>query len=161
MNPAEILRLQAFAANLSTKSTHAPEAFMISYVAWEALKIRILLVGMTASGLTVKESRELITLSTIWQRDGYGKLFMKYFGIHPHSAPVIGHLYRSADSFQKLRNGFIHGSKSSSPDVFRKASIQISNVIEADWESLLASLLGPELQTDPFGTLRRQKRATL
>jgi hypothetical protein len=161
MNPAEILRLQAFAAKLSPKSTHAPEAFMITFVAWEALKIRILLVGMTASGLTVRESRELITLSTIWQRDGYGKLFMKYFGKHPHNAPVIGQLFRSADSFQKLRNGFIHGGKSSSPDVFRKATLQISNVIDADWESLLTSLLGPEIQTDPFGTLRRQKRAVL
>jgi hypothetical protein len=158
LSPSEIIRLIAFAKRLSAQSTHAPEAFLVSFVAWEALKIRILLVGMTASGMSVRESREVITRTQIQQQDGYNQLFKEHFGFYPHNTPDFGGLFRTADSFQKLRNGFTHGVKSSSPEAFREATIKIAQVFEADWTNLLGSILKRDNHTDPLGTLRRCNR---
>jgi hypothetical protein len=158
LSPSEIMRLIAFAKRLSGQSTHAPEAFLISFVAWEALKIRILLVGMTASGMSVRESKEVITRTQIRQQDGYNQLFKEHFGFYPHNAPGFGGLFRAADSFQKLRNGFIHGVRSSSPEAFRGATSKIAHVLEADWTNLLATVLIRDVHTDPLGTLRRSNK---
>lgn len=153
MNPAEIMRLRNVAESLSRRSGHSPEAFLLAYVAWEALKIRILIVGMTATGMTVSSARQLISENQIWKGNNYSSLFEKYFGVLPNSSPGVGHLFAKADSCQKIRNGFVHGSKRVDPDSFRKATETIIQLIDEDWSQLLADLLGSSIRRNPLGRL--------
>lgn len=156
MNPAEISRLSKSALDLVRQSGRSPEGFVVAYIAWEALKIRILLVGMTASGLSVSEAKKVVSTLEIWQGDKYNKVFKTYFGSFPNNTPSIGQLFNKAESFKSLRNGFVHGGKNASPAKFREATIQLVGIIEADWGQHLGSLLVRSQNTDPMKRLRRQ-----
>ena len=156
MNPSEILRLIKSARDLSSKSGRSPEAFLIAYVAWEALKIRILLVGLTSRGLSVREGKLLIQESDIWKHGQYQKLFRDHFGSNPENTKSVGKLFNQAEKYTKLRNRFVHGSGSSSPDSFRRAVEEIAQVIHSDWEKCLAPLIPQGSQANPMGRLGRR-----
>jgi hypothetical protein len=156
LNPAEILRLSKSAMNLAGQSGRSPEGFVVAYIAWEALKIRILLVGMTANGMSVSEAKKVVSTLEIWQGDKYNKAFKSYFGSFPNNTPGIGRLFNKADSFKSLRNGFVHGSRKTSPAKFREATIELVGIIEADWAKRLGSLLLNSKNADPMKRLQRQ-----
>ena len=156
MNPAEISRLAKSALDLAKQSGRSPESFVVAYIAWEALKIRILLVGMTANGMSVSEAKKVVSLLEIWQGDKYSKAFKSYFGLFPNNTPGIGRLFNKAESFKSLRNGFVHGSRKTSPAKFREATIELVGIIEADWGLHLGSLLLNSKNLDPMKRLQRQ-----
>ncbi len=159
MNPAEIARLAKSALDLAKQSGKSPEGFVIAYIAWEALKVRILLVGMTSKGIPVAKAQVLCTSLKIWQGDNYNKAFKKYFGNFPNNSPGLGQLFKKADSFKNLRNGFVHGSRRTSPAKFREATIQLVAIVEADWGTLLSSLLPKGTKSDPMQRLQRQGKS--
>lgn len=155
MNPAEIKRLLSVAAKLNSQRTGTPEAFLLQYIAWEALKVRILIAGMTRSGLTVKEARSLIDSEKIWQGSNYQKLFKKLFGSHPANAKGVGKYFNMGNQVDDLRHSFVHGSSRLGPKSYRKASEMLNEVFAADWGNLLAELLGSSGPVDPMSRLRK------
>ncbi len=142
--------------NLSRQSRRSPEGFIVAYIAWEALKIRILLVGMTANGMSVSEARKVISTLEIWQGDKYNKAFKSCFGSFPSNTSGIGKLFNKAESFKSLRNGLVHGGKNASPAKFKEATNELVGLIEADWSQHMGSLLVKSQNTDPMRRLRRQ-----
>lgn len=157
MNPSEIKRLLTVAAQLNSQRSGTPEAFLLQYIAWEALKVRILITGMTYSGLTVKDARGQIDVEKVWQSSNYEKLFKKYFGSLPANAKGVGKYFNIGNQVDNLRHSFVHGSFRLGPKSYRKASKMLDEIFAADWGKLLGDLLGSSGPVDPMSRLSKNE----
>ena len=162
MDPSEIRRLVKQARTLVVDDRSAPEAFLLAYVAWEALKFRILLVGLTARGMTVATSRRHLSEAKVWRAENYDNEFKRLFGSFPSSARTVGKRFGEAKKFAKLRHAYVHGQGRTSPAVFHDAALNVINIVESDWEAPLRDLLKrfglpTPTATDPLGRLRASK----
>lgn len=106
------------------------EAFLVTWVSWEAYLQRVVLVGLTRQGLSMAEAQEVLG---IW-REGRGRsldrVLEKLFTKPPSSLPGrAGKVWRSlqgkptkgaaaragASSCKDRRNGLVHGSRTVLP----------------------------------------------
>lgn len=157
MNPAEIKRLLAVAEDLNKKSSGRPEAFLLQYIAWEALKVRILIAGMVHKGLTVKEAKQVLKVEQVWNQSNYKKVFKRYFGCYPSNSKGMGKYFNAGEKIETLRHGFVHGSSRVGPDAYRKASSKLNDIFEAEWGKLIADVLKSDKPLDPLNRLSRVK----
>ncbi|NBQ97223.1 MAG: hypothetical protein EBT26_02240 [Microbacteriaceae bacterium] len=158
MNPAEIKRLLAVAEDMNMQRSGRPEAFLLQYIAWEALKIRILIAGMVHKGLTVKDAKKILKAEQVWNQGNYKKVFKKYFGSYPSNAKGMGKYFNAGEELDRLRHAFVHGTSRVGPESYRKASSKLIEIFEADWGWLLSEMLKSDKPIDPMNRLHRVKR---
>jgi len=158
LNPAEIRRLLAVAEEMNNIKSGKPEAFLLQYIAWEALKVRILIAAMAHSGLTVKEAKKLLQVEQVWNQAQYKKVFKMYFGSYPSNSKGLGKYFNAAEKIDDLRHSFVHGSARVGPDSYRAASAKLSEIFEADWGRLIADLLKSDKPIDPMSRITKSKR---
>jgi len=158
MKPSEIRRLALSARLALAQRNTTPDAFLLAYVAWEALQIRILVVGICASGLSVAEAYQLIKESKVWRSDNRDSLFNEYFGSKPQNAKFVGRLFNKANKSKSIRDRYVHGFKRTSPAIFEKATHELLSILEGDWGTPLKKLLrsiGKDTPfCDPMSTIR-------
>ena len=166
MDPNEILRLLRSAKKLVNDSGSSPEAFIISYVAWEAFQNRIFLVGLCARGKSVVEAKRIVIDRQIWQLDRKKELFRDVFGSYPENSRFVGKYFREASKLKKLRDSYIHGAKRVQPDKYREGAELLISIIESDdWSVALGDLLSrqgtPSRVTNPLARLTRNRTIDL
>ena len=140
MQPNEILRLVEQAKLLAKAPETMPDAFVLSFVAWEGLKVRILVAALKADGHSVAESRAFIRNENLWKSANFDNAFAKLYGSLPSNSMGVGKVFRSLDRATKIRNAYVHGFSRTSPERFQMEFRAIIEAIESDWETLLNQL---------------------
>ena len=139
----------------------APDAFLLAYVAWEALQIRILVVGICASGESVAEAYMKIKTAKVWRSENRDALFVEYLGSKPQNAKFIGRFFNQANKSKSIRDNYVHGFGRTSPEIFERATSELLSVLEEDWGTPINKLLkslGIECSScDPMSTVRANK----
>lgn len=161
LKPSEIKRLVHSARRSLEISGAQPDAFLLAFVAWEALQVRILTVGLFAKGLDVKGAQAEILARQVWKKENREALFLELYGYRPANAPKVGKLFRKAQTFDSLRGRFIHGQSRTSPDRFANATADLISILESDWSQDLKFLLKKQgLRLASADPLKRPMRLT-
>jgi hypothetical protein len=160
MHPSEIRRLIRNSKAALRKSVDAPDAFLLAYIAWEAFQIRVLIVGLAASGLRVAEAQKVLKNKKVWRQENKEILFEGLYGSRPSNLKYVGKLFNSANKLKILRDGYVHGTNRTSPDQFRNAALELIRIMDHHWAEDLKKLLEtqgyPSSRTDPLGQIRRK-----
>ena len=141
MNPSEIRRLIAHAKILLVNSATTPEAFLILYVAWEALVRRILRIAFAAKGLGKRAADAELKKMHLSSKHGIHDAFLATYGSRLANLTRLGHLFRDIDAINKLRHRYVHGRGRASPQDFRKHCSTLLHILEANWEPAIALAL--------------------
>jgi hypothetical protein len=157
MDPNEIKRLVAHAKKLQSSNVTTPEAFVLSFIAWEAFSRRILRVGLAAHGLRKEEANIWLCGAHLSSKSGLNEAFESVYGTSLGSAKGIGHLFADLAKINALRNKYIHGRSRVKPEAFSKAATALISIIEADWSIAISTSLGakqiPINQANPMGRI--------
>lgn len=131
-----LIKSTAGSANtlLDIRGYGSPEAFLLSYVAWEGLKVRLLVVGLHMHGWAVADIYEQLPAGKIFQEKNYNSVFRWVFGSPPASTKGIGEDWKSIDQFKDIRHRYVHGASGASPDKLEAATHLITErVLEPEW----------------------------
>lgn len=119
---------------LEFRGRGSAEAFLLSYVAWEGLKVRLLVVGLHMHGWAVADIYEQLPAGKIFQEKNYNSIFRSVFGSPPASTKGIGEHWKSIDQFKDIRHRYVHGASGASPDKLEAAThLIIERVLEPEW----------------------------
>lgn len=146
-------------------SRTSAEAFLLAFVAWEAFKIRVLLVGRTAMGETVAEARKHLDQGQLWRDRAYDEEFASIFGSMPANTRQIGKNYSRMRKLKNLRNRYVHGHSRTSPARFDEATRTILTILKSDWEQPIRQALrksyGLVHYTNPLGRLKANEKPNI
>lgn len=100
---------------LGARGRGTPEALLLSWVAWEGLRIRLLVVALCMQGWKVKDVYAALSEERFHSAAHYDNLFRSIFGSKPHNAKGIGQRWQQLETFRATRNAFVHGTRGSAP----------------------------------------------
>ena len=141
MEPSEITRLIENAKVAIARSKTSPDGFLLAYVAWEAFQVRVLIVGLAATGMSVSEAKLHLKREQIWKQQKKDSVFRDVFGANPCNLKFVGKRFIEANNSSELRNRYIHGTSRTSPKNFANLASKLIEIMEQDWSKDLASLL--------------------
>lgn len=141
---------------LGEQDSGTPEALLLAWVAWERLRIRLLVVALCMQGWQVKDVYDPLPSERFHTHPHYDHLFRTTFGAKPQNACDVGQRWQQLESFRKTRNAYVHGTRGGSPlklesgvHLLREATLDPS------WLSSL-SLAAPKGK-QPLGDIYRPK----
>ena len=159
MKPSEIIRLTNSSKRALMDSSSAPDAFLLAYVAWEGLQLRILVAGLFASGKSVSEAYRVIKDRKVWDKVNRNRLFVEVFGANPQNIKYLGKHFKKAESVKNLRDRYVHGFSRTSPQKFKDGTQILLALIEHNWgddiHRLLKSKVSNNGKLNPLLRLRR------
>ena len=160
MNPAGI-KQTLHAAKLLNEGhpSGTPEGFLLSYVAWEGLKNRILVCGLSQQGWQLNTFKNAIEGQKFWRPEKYDRAFTSVFGKPPQQTTRLGQIWREANKADNLRGKFVHGMGQSSPErMLASYSFLLATIKDLTWLSNLYVLL-PNGEKDPLKDIFKPLRA--
>jgi hypothetical protein len=84
MNPSAIKELLTSAKKLHhDKRKGSPEAFILSWIAWEVMKLRILAVAQKKMGVKIKDTYLSHKDLNLWNEEKFDRQWRKVFGKNP------------------------------------------------------------------------------
>jgi len=141
MNPNEAFRLAQTASELAKNNRNTPEAFLLSYVAWEILRARILIVGLFVHGESVSTASKILISARIWRQSKYDEIFEELFTHLPEQSPGMGKVFREVRRYKRMRDQYVHGSGRYSPETMRMAALRLTEIVKTDWDTDMKKLL--------------------
>ena len=132
MNPSSIRELTASARALQkTKRQGSPEAFILAWIAWEGMKLRILAVAQKKMGTKIKDTYSSHQELRLWNQIKFEKQWKQVFGKNPSNmSGVAGKVFREMEKYKKYRDKLVHGKEFGNPINVQKATISILNLLE-------------------------------
>ena len=132
MSPSSIQRTIQVARSLLDETGYGnPEAFIISWIAWEKVKFRTLQMGLVKHGFTLKTTDVAIRDSKLHQRDTFKSAFEQVFGRRPGNLPKLPKSqWALAESHRELRHKVVHGFGQDHPRVLRQATSDLLGVLD-------------------------------
>ena len=132
MNPSSIRELTASARALQkTKRQGSPEAFILAWIAWEGMKLRILAVAQKKMGTKIKDTYSSHKELRLWNQIKFEKQWKQVFGKNPSNmSGVAGKVFREMEKYKKYRDKLVHGKEFGNPINVEKATISILNLLE-------------------------------
>lgn len=131
----------------------SPEAFLLAWVAWEGLKIRILVVGLATKGWRVQDVYDVLSAQRVHDHRHVRHIFKQLFGSFPESTPGLGEAWRGIEAFRGVRNRYVHGTRGADPLRLESATRSITErVFDTAWlEDLSVRVDGEKRQLgDPY-----------
>lgn len=151
---------------LGERGRGTPEALLLSWVAWEGLRIRLLVVAWCMQGWQVKDVYSALSEERFHSSAHYDNVFRATFGSKPQSAKGVGQRWTQLETFRATRNAFVHGTRGGSP-LRLEAGIHLmrESVLDPQWLSGLpvSTFDGREPLGDVYRRLpsRRNERRSL
>jgi len=132
MNPSSIRELTASARALQkTKRQGSPEAFILAWIAWEGMKLRILAVAQKKMGIKIKDTYSSHQELRLWNQVKFENQWKQVFGKNPSNmSGVAGKVFREMEKYKKYRDKLVHGKEFGNPINVEKATISILNLLE-------------------------------
>lgn len=132
MNPSSIRELTASARALQkTKRQGSPEAFILAWIAWEGMKLRILAVAQKKMGTKIKDTYSSHQELRLWNQVKFENQWKQVFGKNPSNmSGVAGKVFREMEKYKKYRDKLVHGKEFGNPINVQKATISILNLLE-------------------------------
>ena len=154
---------------LDFRGRGSAEAFLLSWVAWEGLKVRVLAVGLHTHGWSVADIYESLPNGRIYQDKNYGAVFHQVFGTSPHGTQGVSSTWAEIEAFRDVRHRYVHGARGSSPAKLEAATHLITErVLEPQWLAVakVSTTEGKVPLGDPYRRLvtargRTRSRASL
>jgi hypothetical protein len=141
---------------LEMRGRGSPESLLLAWVAWEGLKMRLLVVGLAKRGWRVSDVSDVLSASRLHTQEDYRSLFAEVFGASPESTRGVGAQWRAIEDFRGVRNRYVHGTRGSAPAKLEAGTHLITGrVLDPSWLSGLAvSADGEPVKIgDPFRRL--------
>jgi len=140
MRPSQIRRTAETALELLEDRGHGnPEAFLLAWVSWEGLKIRVISLGLARMGFQVQHVYEVLTEDELRSKGEFEALFQTVFSRKPQSAKGVGSTWQRNETFRKVRNRIVHGIGSTSPDRLESGTRVLTGaVLSPQWLGSLA-----------------------
>ena len=119
---------------LGSHGRGTPEALLLSWVAWEGLRIRLLVVALCMSGWQVKDIYAALSAERFHSSPHYDNLFRVVFGARPQNSSGISGRWQQIESFRRDRNAFVHGTRGG-PPLRLEAGVHLlqDSVINPEW----------------------------
>lgn len=136
MNPSAIKEILSSAKALNQKGRKgSPDAFILSWIAWEGTKFRMLAVGQKLKGIKIKQTYSDHNELELWREKKFRLQWKKVFGKYPDSMPGLpGKIFRQLNNYKKYRDRIIHGKSLGSPSNIQTATDKIIEILEnKDW----------------------------
>jgi hypothetical protein len=132
MNPSSIRELTASARALQkNKRQGSPEAFILAWIAWEGMKLRILAVAQKKMGIKIKDTYSSHQELRLWNQVKFENQWKQVFGKNPSNmSGVAGKVFREMEKYKKYRDKLVHGKEFGNPINVEKATISILNLLE-------------------------------
>lgn len=123
---------------LGERGRGTPEALLLSWVAWEGLRIRLLVVALRMQGWQVKDVYDALSSERFHSTVHYDNLFRSIFGSKPQSAKGVGQRWSQLEAFRATRNAFVHGTRGGSP-LRLEAGVHLlrDSVLDPGWLAIL------------------------
>lgn len=135
MKPSEIRNLAQSSQWIdSLRPRGTSEAFILAWISWEGLKIRLLTYGFAKQGYLAKYTSKALKTCNVHSKKQYLAIFELAFGRPPLQINKLGSIWREIETYQPMRNRIIHGGTGYNPRDLREASRKISDhVLNTDW----------------------------
>jgi len=136
MNPSSINELFKSAKSLHEKKRKgSPDAFILSWIAWEGTKLRMLAIGQKVKGIKIKDTYSNHKDLRLWEDKKFNNQWQKVFGNLPSSMPgKATKIFRQLQGFKKYRDTIIHGKSLGNPTNIHEATKKLLEVLEnKDW----------------------------
>ena len=92
-----------------------PEALLLAWVAWEGLKIRILVVALAEKGWKVRDVYSALADAKLHSLEHYNAVFKKVVDNYPQQVKNVGKPWRQIEEYREARHRYVHGMRGSSP----------------------------------------------
>ena len=92
-----------------------PEALLLAWVAWEGLKIRILVVALAEKGWKVRDVYSALADAKLHSLEHYNAVFKKVVDNYPQQVKNVGRPWRQIEEYREARHRYVHGMRGSSP----------------------------------------------
>jgi hypothetical protein len=136
MNPSAIKELATSAKELhQNKRKGSPEAFILSWIAWEGTKLRILAVAQKKMGIKIKDTYLSHKDLNLWNEEKFDRQWRKVFGKNPSNmSGAAGKVFREMKKYKKYRDKLVHGKEFGNPNNvdFATAAL-LKNLENKDW----------------------------
>lgn len=139
-----------------------PEALLLAWVAWEGLKVRLLVVGFAKMGWLVQDVYEALESERVGELQVYRRLFKYVYGTFPDNTRVVGTPWRGIEEARVLRHRYVHGMGTASPERLLTATNRIAEaVLDCTWlECLTVKVGGQRVRIGhPYARLPSRKRS--
>lgn len=135
MNPATIRKLIAEAQTIRKEHPQGIPAFVVSWVAWEALRTRALRVVIQKQGWKVSDIDQALKRLSISSMKSFNYQFTKLDLIPPaHWQGQSGKVWRELQQIENIRHRLIHGYKSIDPQrIFMASEFVIAALEDRRW----------------------------
>lgn len=136
MDPSAINELTRSAKELHhTKRKGSPEAFILSWIAWEGMKLRILAVAQKKIGIKIKDTYLSHKDLNLWSEEKFDRQWRKAFGKNPSNmSGAAGKVFREMKKYKKYRDKFAHGKEFGNPKNVDSATVALlKNLEDKDW----------------------------
>jgi len=132
MNPSSIRELVASARALQkTKRQGSPEAFILAWIAWEGMKLRILAVAQKKMGKKIKDTYSSHKEIRLWNQAKFENQWKQVFGKKPaNMSGLPGKVFREMEKYKKYRDKLVHGKEFGNPINVEKATLSILKILE-------------------------------
>ena len=154
---------------LASRGRGTPEAFLLAWVAWEGLKIRVLVVGLSMQGWKVQDIYDVLSQDKVHAVDHVRGLFKAVFNSYPENARGVGQDWCLIEDFRDVRNRYVHGARGAAPLRLEAGTHLITQrVLDPSWLAPLTVVVDGERTRlgDPYRRLpskrwRYRSRASL
>jgi hypothetical protein len=131
MSPSEINRALNAAKLLRSNANYGTaESLMLAYVAWEGLKVRILIAGLAQQGWQQKTFKAAIIGSQFWKARNYNKAFRSVFGKDPEQIAEISKIWKEVNKAEAIRSKYVHGLGQTNPKKLLESYDFLVRIIE-------------------------------
>jgi hypothetical protein len=110
-----------------------PEALLLAWVAWEGLRIRVLVVALSMHGWRVKGIYPTLASERLTAHASR-KTLNATLGCSTLQVKTVADIWRAIESHRPLRNKFAHGMGGNSPDRLEAATHFITtHALDPEW----------------------------
>lgn len=92
-----------------------PEGLLLAWVAWEGLKIRLLVVALAMQQWRVQDINDVLSSEQVHTREHVRRIFRSVSGAFPESTKGIGTTWDQIEQFREVRNRYVHGTRGAAP----------------------------------------------
>lgn len=119
---------------LREKGRGSPEAFLLAWVAWEGLKIRLLVVGLAMQGWRVQDIYEVLSEQRVHDHRHIRNVFKGISGSFPENTSGMSQAWQQIEAFRDVRNRYVHGTRGADPARLEAGTHLITeHVLDTGW----------------------------
>lgn len=100
---------------LDARGRGSPEALLLAWVAWEGLKVRVLVVGLAMHGWKVQDIYDAVSTERVHTVEHVRGVFRTLFGAFPENTKGVSKTWQHIEQFREVRNRYVHGARGAAP----------------------------------------------